>query len=223
MNQINEFYKLNPFNNNTTSRQNLNCPLLTTNENSNFARANKNFNTDNLDDDGLHKNNTSLNTNCNTIYDRYTAIFNSGSYNESSLHNISESDTITGNSGTKSFLTGSANSSSYGNSLEANSVSSFTEFESILYKNIDFCDEIIKILVIGDKMVGKSTLIRQIDLHNNLNLNDIKEYDTDYYPTLSMDIHKICINLNNRKIRVEMFDTNKKINMSPIFQSKKLI
>jgi len=66
-------------------------------------------------------------------------------------------------------------------SNENNSVSSFTEIENIIVKNIDFCDEVLKLIVVGDKMVGKSTLISQIKQLDKV--REERNINNQYFPT----------------------------------------
>lgn len=66
-------------------------------------------------------------------------------------------------------------------SNENNSVSSFTEIENIIVKNIDFCDDVLKLIVVGDKMVGKSTLISQIKQLDKV--REERNINNQYFPT----------------------------------------
>ena len=91
------------------------------------------------------------------------------------------------------------------------------EFENIITKNIDFSDEILKFIVVGEKMVGKTTLINQL---KQLNIpQEERVLEKAYLPTNNMNIQKSYLKLGSKNVKMELFDTNISINTSLIIQS----
>ena len=59
-------------------------------------------------------------------------------------------------------------------------------------------DEKIKIMLIGDSNVGKTSLLKKyID----------NEYSKNYITTVGMDFQMKCLNINNKKIKLQIWDT----------------
>jgi len=61
------------------------------------------------------------------------------------------------------------------------SFSCFSEIDNIITKNIDFSDEVLKLLVIGDKMAGKTTFVNNV-LQLNKQIEE-RKIDSNYIPT----------------------------------------
>ena len=70
---------------------------------------------------------------------------------------------------------------------------------SFLSQNICMFDELIKLIVIGQKKVGKTLFIHNIS-------NEIPSID-EYTPTLSLDITKTIKTISNKKVKIELWDT----------------
>lgn len=80
---------------------------------------------------------------------------------------------------------------------------------SLLKYNIATFDEVIKLLVIGEKNVAKSALIKKIMEDNNNNDNKCSH-------NASLEIKKVIKSIDNRKIQIELWDTNENILNSPL-------
>ena len=80
---------------------------------------------------------------------------------------------------------------------------------SFIEQNISLYDEVVKLLVIGEKSVGKSTLIQRITEEDNDELT----------PTTSFEIKKCIKSINDRKVKIELWDTNENIINSPLIQT----
>ena len=87
--------------------------------------------------------------------------------------------------------------------------------DPILAQNILQTNITIKILVIGDENVGKTFFVNKF-LKN-------EKIHKDYIPSESLEISKKLIYLVNKCIKLEIYDTNKKILNSPLFKSKKIL
>ena len=83
-----------------------------------------------------------------------------------------------------------------------------SRLSNLLKYNIATFDEVLKLLVIGEKNVGKSTLIKKIMEENN-NENKCSH-------TASLEIKKVIKSIDNRKIKIELWDTNEDILNSPV-------
>jgi DNA replication protein DnaC len=84
----------------------------------------------------------------------------------------------------------------------------------LLSDNFYAYDKVIKIMLMGNKGVGKTILLTS--LLNLLN-NDKDEIQTK--PTLSLEISKKIYKLRDNLINLEFWDTNEQILLSPIIKS----
>jgi len=98
------------------------------------------------------------------------------------------------------------------NSKCATVSSNFFVNDPILSQNILQAQATIKILIIGDKQVGKSFFV------NKFLKKEIKQ--KEYIPTDSLEISKSNIYLVNKCVKLEVYDTNKQILDSQLFKSK---
>ena len=80
---------------------------------------------------------------------------------------------------------------------------------SFIEQNVSIYDEMVKLLVIGEKNVGKSTLIKRIT----------EEENDEVTPTTSFEIKKCIKSINDRKVKIELWDTNENIINSPLIQT----
>ena len=80
---------------------------------------------------------------------------------------------------------------------------------SFIEQNVSLYDEMVKLLVIGEKSVGKSTLIKRIT----------EEENDEVTPTTSFEIKKCIKSINDRKVKIELWDTNENIINSPLIQT----
>lgn len=83
--------------------------------------------------------------------------------------------------------------------------------DPILSQNILQAQATIKILIIGDKQVGKSYFVNKF-LKKEGN-------QKEYVPTDSLEISKSIIYLVNKCVKLEVYDTNKQILDSQLFKS----
>jgi len=96
-------------------------------------------------------------------------------------------------------------------STRNNSLNSFM-LEPILSKNINCVDEVLKFIFIGDLNVGKTFLINKL-------LDDQSAPET-YSPTNSFVIKKKNINLLEKRVKSEFWDTNVDIINSTLCEGK---
>ena len=80
-------------------------------------------------------------------------------------------------------------------------------------QNVNTFDEIVKLIVIGAKNVGKSTFI------NKLTNSTSKQNDVTYSPTSSLDIKKVIKPLEDSKVKIELWDTNENIIKSSLIKT----
>ena len=71
---------------------------------------------------------------------------------------------------------------------------------SFIEQNVTSFDEIIKLIVIGQKKVGKTTFINKLTGSTEMNS-----------PTQSLEIKKAIKQIDNRKVKIELWDTNENI------------
>ena len=80
-------------------------------------------------------------------------------------------------------------------------------------QNVNTFDEIVKLIVIGAKNVGKSTFI------NKLTNSPSKQNDVTYSPTSSLEIKKVIKSLGESKVKIELWDTNENIIKSSLIKT----
>lgn len=93
---------------------------------------------------------------------------------------------------------------------------------SFLCQNISDFDEIIKLIIIGQKKVGKTLFIKKIvsSNSNNNNNNNSHNYNlNEYNPTFSLEIIKTIKTISNQKIKIEFWDTCETILNSDIIKT----
>lgn len=81
---------------------------------------------------------------------------------------------------------------------------------SFLLQNLEIFEDVLKVIVLGDKCSGKSLLITK--LLNKAKLN--------YIPTTSLEIHNKIVKLFDRVVKVEIFDTSANILSDNLIKSK---
>jgi hypothetical protein len=84
---------------------------------------------------------------------------------------------------------------------------------SILAQNIEIYEEVLKIMVLGDKSTGKSLLISKL-----LSKGD----SWSYIPTKSLEIHNIIQRIAGKLVKLEIFDTCSRILNDDLIKSKQL-
>lgn len=85
--------------------------------------------------------------------------------------------------------------------------------QDFIEQNVSTFDEIVKLIVIGAKNVGKSTFI------NKLTNTPSKINDVTYSPTSSLEIKKVIKSLGNSKVKIELWDTNENIIKSSLIKT----
>jgi len=103
--------------------------------------------------------------------------------------------------------------SEVGNSMLSGSTQPNT-LSTLLSQNLEIKDEVLKIMVIGSSMIGKTALINSFIEGNNF---DAKKYV--YYPTNGMEIRKDFLKLNQKNVKIEFYDTDKQIHQKDITQT----
>ena len=83
---------------------------------------------------------------------------------------------------------------------------------SFISQNITTFDEVIKLIIIGEKKAGKSTFINNIMKNNN----NIKNY---YSPTTSLEINKVIKTISGQQVQIELWDTCETILNSVIIKT----
>jgi len=109
---------------------------------------------------------------------------------------------------------------SEGTSLSRSSVSSFLEscstqpssnFHQMISQNVEVADNKIKLMVLGDKRVGKSLFINRF-----LGKDSALHY---YYPTESLEVKYHTMNVLGKIVKFEIWDTNVNVLSSSIIKT----
>ena len=83
--------------------------------------------------------------------------------------------------------------------------------ENFINQNVITYDDSIKLIVLGEKKVGKSLLVQKlISKENN---------EHEYKPTTALDIKKTILDINNKKIKLEIIDTSSSMLNSDIIKT----
>lgn len=83
--------------------------------------------------------------------------------------------------------------------------------ENCINQNVITYDDRIKLIVLGEKKVGKSLLVQKlISKENN---------EHEYKQTTSLDIKKTILDINNKKIKLEIIDTSSSMLNSDIIKT----
>lgn len=90
------------------------------------------------------------------------------------------------------------------NSINSSMSTNFSNYtiENILKQNLIVTDRIIKLIIVGDKAVGKTLFAKKLF---NCNI------DKNYEPTQSLEIKKGAVYINDTPILLELWDTNSNI------------
>ncbi len=107
-------------------------------------------------------------------------------------HKNEEKNTINNSNGLSSIST------NFTNTIPCSTVKN--SFENIISQNLIVSDELIKLILVGDKSVGKTLFINKIMQDNDNNIS--------YIPTASLDIKRHLLNISDKYIRIELWDTN---------------
>ena len=98
------------------------------------------------------------------------------------------------------------------NNLSLSTLSDEIEIdENFINQNVITYDDCIKLIVLGEKRVGKSLLVQKLISKEN--------YDYEYKPTTALDIKKTILDINNKKIKLEMIDTSSSMLNSDIIKT----
>ena len=98
------------------------------------------------------------------------------------------------------------------NNLSLSTLSDEIEIdENFINQNVITYDDSIKLIVLGEKRVGKSLLVHK--------LISKEKYDYEYKPTTALDIKKTILDINNKKIKLEMIDTSSSMLNSDIIKT----
>lgn len=84
-----------------------------------------------------------------------------------------------------------------------------SNFESLILQNLELFEDVIKIMVVGEKNTGKSSLISQLLSHQK----------SHYFPTKYLEIQSKIHMILGKLIKIEFFDTCTKILNDPIISS----
>ena len=98
------------------------------------------------------------------------------------------------------------------NNLSLSTLSDEIEIdENFINQNVITYDDSIKLIVLGEKRVGKSLLVQKLISKEN--------YYYEYKPTTALDIKKTILDINNKKIKLEMIDTSSSMLNSDIIKT----
>lgn len=98
------------------------------------------------------------------------------------------------------------------NNLSLSTLSDEIEIdENFINQNVITYDDSIKLIVLGEKRVGKSLLVQKLISKEN--------YDYEYKPTTALDIKKTILDINTKKIKLEMIDTSSSMLNSDIIKT----
>jgi hypothetical protein len=84
------------------------------------------------------------------------------------------------------------------------------KMQSFLLQNLEIFEDVLKVMVLGDKCSGKSLLISKL-------LNKGKN---NYFPTTSLEIHNKTVKLLGKFVKIELFDTSANILSDSLIKSK---
>jgi len=84
---------------------------------------------------------------------------------------------------------------------------------TLLSQNMEMKDEVLKIMMIGSNMIGKTALLSSFT-DSSFDLNKYV-----YFPTLGMEIKKIFLKLNEKNVKIEFYDTDMNIHQKDITQT----
>jgi GTPase SAR1 family protein len=86
---------------------------------------------------------------------------------------------------------------------------------SLINENFYAYDKVVKIMLMGNKGVGKTSVLTSL-----LNLLNKEKNENHVKPTMSLEIAKKIHKLKENLINLEFWDTNEQILLSPIIKSK---
>lgn len=81
--------------------------------------------------------------------------------------------------------------------------------ESLVMQNLELYEEVLKIMVIGEKCTGKSLFISKLmstPIHS-------------YVPTKNLEIQSTVLKVGSKYVKLELFDTCSKVLKDPLISS----
>lgn len=81
--------------------------------------------------------------------------------------------------------------------------------ESLILQNLELYEDVLKIMVIGEKYSGKSCLISRL----------ISSPVHSYFPTKYLEIHSRLLKVGGKCIKLELFDTCSRVLKDPLISS----
>ncbi len=81
--------------------------------------------------------------------------------------------------------------------------------ESLILQNLELYEDVLKIMVIGEKYSGKSYLISKL----------ISSPVHSYFPTKNLEIHSRLLKVGGKCIKLELFDTCSRVLKDPLISS----
>ena len=203
-------------NNNVNANSNINNY---NNFNHNFS--NNNFNT--RDQKTNQNTNQSYNENTNLFNNSYNNKYNTSTHND--MPNPSKKRAVDPASMYDDKLINnnsitSSNSTNYTLNSVASGNYKVENIENIILQNLNISDETIKLIVIGDKAVGKTFFIDQLCANKSQSEETIPlPMNNEYKPTQSLEIKRFIFKTLNKIIKIELWDTNTSILNSPVIKT----
>ena len=103
-------------------------------------------------------------------------------------------------------------------SSSASTHSQSNKIENIICQNLNFTDQSLKLIIIGDKAVGKTKFINNL-CEENVREVKINENHKEYIPTKSLEMKRFNFTSLKKLVKIELWDTNVNILASPIIKT----
>jgi len=82
-----------------------------------------------------------------------------------------------------------------------------TTQDGLDYANIHSTNETVKLIIIGDCNVGKSSILTQFSTYNNSDRKIYDKFDPEYNTTIGIDFKANTAIINGKKIKIQIWDT----------------
>ena len=84
-------------------------------------------------------------------------------------------------------------------------------------KDTDQYDYLMKLIILGKDLTGKSSFLTRIKSYDNY--KSFKDFTVNYFPTIGIDFGIICIQYNNKIFKFQIWDTSSQERFKSITKS----